>query len=62
MTAPAQPTVAPVADLAGQRRQAADYRAGQLAEQRHQVTDLDPDSSCCLPGFACPNCPPGGAA
>lgn len=32
--------------------------AGQLAEQRHQLLDLDPDSVCCLPGFTCPNCPP----
>ncbi len=32
----------------------------QLAEQRHQYLDLDADSSCCLPGLACPACPPVG--
>jgi hypothetical protein len=36
-----------------------DYE-GLLAEQRHQYLDLDPDSVCCLPGFTCVNCPPGG--
>ena len=35
-------------------------REGLLAEQRHQYLDLDPDSTCCLPGFTCVNCPPGG--
>lgn len=40
---------------------AEDYE-GLLAEQRHQYYDLDPDSVCCLPGFTCVNCPPGGTA
>ncbi|MFD9222049.1 hypothetical protein ACFWDI_19005 [Streptomyces sp. NPDC060064] len=38
---------------------------GLLAEQRHQLLDLDPDSAFTLPGCTCVNCPPkitGGTA
>ena len=31
---------------------------GQLAEQRHQLYDLDPDSTCRIDGATCPACPP----
>jgi hypothetical protein len=41
------PIVAPVADL-----------VGLLAEQRHQLLDLDSDSQCPMPGAACVACPP----
>lgn len=32
--------------------------AGQKAEQDYTYRDLDADSTCCLPGFSCPACPP----
>lgn len=37
-------------------------REGLLAEQRHQLLDLDPDSAFTLPGSCCVNCPPKGAS
>lgn len=35
-------------------------KAALLAEQRHQLLDLDPDSAFTLPGSCCVNCPPKG--
>lgn len=57
----------PLAQVADQMRDlkakaTREDREGLLLEQCHQYYDLDPDSTCCLPGFTCVNCPPGGTA
>lgn len=59
MSAPTVPTPEPLRDPSAQTS-----IEGALAEQDHQYRDLDPDSTCCPDGFACPACPPndGGAA
>jgi hypothetical protein len=47
----------PAAQVAADVKAAA-LRQAELAEQRHQFYDLDPDSQFTVPGSCCPACPP----